>query len=68
MFTGGNGERELRELRKNKATALLSSLSFSLFYIRGHQVGPSVLFLTDIKFGRKYYSFLTVIASVCQEQ
>lgn len=67
LFIGGTGEREMREVRKNKASTLLGSLNFTLFYIRGHQVGPSVLFLKDIKLRRKHSSFLIVAARVRQE-
>ena len=67
LFTSGNGEREMREVRKNKANALLGSLGFTPFYVRGHQAGHSVLFLIDTEFGTEYYSSLTVTASVCQE-
>lgn len=65
--TSGNGEWEMREVRKNKAIALLGSLGFIPFYVRGHQTGHSVLFHIDIEFGTEYYSSLTVTALVCQE-
>lgn len=34
---------------------------------KGHPAGPSTLFLTDIKVGTKYYSFLTVITGAWRE-
>lgn len=61
------GKREVRELRKNQATTLPGSLNFSLFEVKGHPAGPSTLFLTDIKVGTKYYSFLTVITGAWWE-
>jgi hypothetical protein len=31
LFSSGNEEREMRELKKNKASALLGSLNFTIF-------------------------------------